>query len=149
MDKVSKTPRTNEARISAWGEGGIEVGIGLSVVPVEFCRELERELAAAQAEIERLKKRKDECCNGWGAALKDAVENMDIANEFKRLMEQYRQRADEAYKQSHIDAERYRWLREKIESQDLTIATADSWSLKSWCGDNSDAAIDAAMKEPK
>jgi hypothetical protein len=45
------------------------------------------------------------------------------------------------------DAERYRWLRDKIENQDLTIAVADSWSLRSWSGDNSDAAIDAAMKE--
>ena len=44
------------------------------------------------------------------------------------------------------DAERYRWLRDKIENQDLTIAVADSWSLRSWSGDNSDAAIDAAMK---
>jgi hypothetical protein len=46
-----------------------------------------------------------------------------------------------------LDAERYRWLREKIENQNLTIAVADSWSLRSWSGDNSDASIDAAMKE--
>jgi hypothetical protein len=46
-----------------------------------------------------------------------------------------------------LDAERYRWLREKIENQNLTIAVADSWSLRSWSGDDSDAVIDAAMKE--
>lgn len=62
------------------------------------------ELAAAQAEIERLKKRKDECCNGWGAALKDAVENMEIAQGFKKLMDQYRQREAEANKALRVAA---------------------------------------------
>lgn len=66
--------------------------------------ELERELAAAQDEIERLKKRRDECCNGWGAALKDAVENMEIANDFKHTMEEYRQREADANKALRVAA---------------------------------------------
>lgn len=45
---------------------------------------------------------------------------------------------------ARVDAERYRWLRDKIENQDLVIAKVGSWSLESWSGDNPDAAIDAA-----
>jgi len=52
---MSDTPRTDAARISAWGESGIENSIGFSAIPVEFARQLERELAEAQAEITRLK----------------------------------------------------------------------------------------------
>jgi hypothetical protein len=49
----SNTPRTDAARISAWGEGGIAGSIGFSAIPVEFCRELERELAAAIAQRDK------------------------------------------------------------------------------------------------
>ena len=48
------TPRTDAARISAWGEGGIEGSIGFSTIPVEFCRELERELAAKVFEYDNV-----------------------------------------------------------------------------------------------
>ena len=43
-----------------------------------------------------------------------------------------------------VDAERYRWLRDKVQNQDLVIAKVGSWSLESWSGDDPDAAIDAA-----
>ena len=49
----SNTPRTDAARISAWGEGGIEGSIGFSAIPVEFCHELERGLAAAIAQRDK------------------------------------------------------------------------------------------------
>ena len=52
-EPAGNTPRTDAARISAWGEGGIEGGIGFSAIPVEFCRQLERELAAAQAQRDK------------------------------------------------------------------------------------------------
>lgn len=45
---------------------------------------------------------------------------------------------------ARVDAERYRWLRDKVENQDLVIAKVGSWSLESWSGDSPDAAIDAA-----
>lgn len=43
-----------------------------------------------------------------------------------------------------VDAERYRWLRDKVMNQNLVIAKVGTWSLDSWSGDNTDAAIDAA-----
>lgn len=46
------------------------------------------------------------------------------------------------------DAERYRWLRDQIVMGPLTIATADSWELRPWSGDDPDAVIDAHRKEP-
>lgn len=49
--------------------------------------------------------------------------------------------------QAGRDAARYRWLRDQIVMGPLTIATADSWELRPWSGDDPDAAIDAAMAE--
>lgn len=48
---MSDTPRTDAARISAWGEGGIENSIGFSAIPVEFARQLERELAEVKEQL--------------------------------------------------------------------------------------------------
>ena len=48
---MNDTPRTDAARISAWGEGGIENSIGFSAIPVEFARQLERELAEAKEQL--------------------------------------------------------------------------------------------------
>lgn len=45
------------------------------------------------------------------------------------------------------DAERYRWLREQCQPcNNLTIATASSFGLEPWSGDDPDSEIDAAMK---
>ena len=45
------------------------------------------------------------------------------------------------------DAERYRWLRDRIENKgDMVIAKCSEWSIESWSGDDPDAAIDAAMQ---
>jgi predicted transcriptional regulator len=45
------------------------------------------------------------------------------------------------------DAERYRWLRERIENKgDMVIAKCSELSIESWSGDDPDAAIDAAMQ---
>lgn len=47
----------------------------------------------------------------------------------------------------YMDAERYRWLRDMIKNQDLTIAKVGSWSLESWSGDDPDHYIDTAMEK--
>jgi predicted lipase len=78
------------------------------------------------------------------AALREQLK--DCSAQFDRQQEQLDRNAEQLAA-LRKDAERYRWLRDKIENQDLTIAVADSWSLRSWSGDDSDAAIDAAMKE--
>ena len=47
------------------------------------------------------------------------------------------------------DAERYRWLRERCESNtglQLVIAKVGEWNLESWSWDNPDAVIDAARE---
>ena len=45
------------------------------------------------------------------------------------------------------DAERYRWLRDRIENKgDMVIAKVSEWSIESWSGDDPDAAIDDAMQ---
>jgi len=49
------TPRTDTARISAWGEGGIEGSLGFSAIPVDFARELERENARLREELELIR----------------------------------------------------------------------------------------------
>jgi hypothetical protein len=55
---MSKTPRTDEQAIR------IMFGNLDTIVPVEFARQLETELAEARAEIERLK-----CCTNCGSRL--------------------------------------------------------------------------------
>jgi hypothetical protein len=46
------------------------------------------------------------------------------------------------------DAERYRWLRYRVDSMSLdpplTVAKVMGWGLDAWSGDNLSAAIDAA-----
>ena len=48
---MSDTPKTDAARISAWGEGGIESSIGFTTVPVDFARTLERENATLRQQL--------------------------------------------------------------------------------------------------
>ena len=87
----------------------------------------------------------------------DAKENMEIANEFKCLMEEYRQRAEAAYKQSHIDAidaERYRWLRlQSWHCSPLAVVTKPIEAIKLGydcpSGNRLDALIDDSMREMK
>ena len=55
--------------------------------------------------------------------------------------------AEAAAQELRKDAERYRWLRDMIKNQDLTIAKVGSWSLESWSGDDPDHYIDAAMEK--
>jgi hypothetical protein len=49
------------------------------------------------------------------------------------------------------DAERYRWLREQCQKPvgGLTIATAGTWELGPWSGDDPDEAIDRARRFEK
>lgn len=48
------------------------------------------------------------------------------------------------------DAERYRWLRDRIKNKgDMVIAKCSEWSIESWSGDNPDDAIDTAMQAQK
>lgn len=45
------------------------------------------------------------------------------------------------------DAERYRWLREQIQSGPLVIAKCSAWDIESWSGDDPDTHIDAAIAQ--
>ena len=98
MDKVSDTPRTDANYVCHYGDG-----LG-QWVPREFACELERELAAQKEQMRVLEDEMLALNTMRHEALKDAVENMEIANEFKNLMEQYRQRADEANKALRVAA---------------------------------------------
>ena len=59
--------------------------------------ELERELAAQKEHYRVLEEEMLVLGDERLCATLDAKENMEIANEFKHTMEEYRQRADEAY----------------------------------------------------
>ncbi len=107
--------------------------------------ELNNELGALKEQMRVLEEEMLVLGDEKNAAVLDAKENMEIANEFKKLMEQYRQRAEAAYKQSHIDAVRYRWLRSE-DAVCLFAATIDDGPIN---GEFLDAAIDTAMKEKK
>lgn len=61
----------------------------------------------------------------------------DAVNEIQRL------RAE--LEECRRDAERYRWLREKIENDDFLIARVSDWGFTSWCGDDPDRYIDAVL----
>ena len=112
MDKVIDTPRTSQDALKAQFE------LVRKSYEDKIAR-LERELAASRRETdtltgavldlrEKLAEQKEQmrvledemlALNTMRhEALKDAVENMEIANEFKGLMEQYRQREAEANK---------------------------------------------------
>jgi len=60
----------------------------------------EAELAAQKEQFRVLQDEMLVMMDERNAAVKDANENMDIANEFKCLMEEYRQRAEAAYVES-------------------------------------------------
>ena len=103
MDKVSDTPRTDAEFTDDYYVSGF--------VPTKFAQQLERELAAQN---ERFRVLEDEMLvlgDERLCATLDAKENMEIANEFKGLMEQYRQREAEANKQSHKLEEEFKQYR--------------------------------------
>jgi len=126
MDKVSKTPRTNfvahESGDVEWNKPINRFGRMMAHACI-----LERELAAQKKPCTDAKEQGHGCYRAVKAenelaaqkehyrvleeemlvvnderlcATLDAKENMDIANEFKRLMEQYRQHAEAAYIES-------------------------------------------------
>lgn len=47
------------------------------------------------------------------------------------------------------DAERYRWLREKVAIGRLTVSSVGAFDLMPWSGDDLDGAIDAAHEAKK
>lgn len=81
---MSDTPRTDANYVCHYGDG-----LG-QWVPREFACELERELAAVENEMQVMSDK-------LSCALLEARENMEIANEFKHTMEEYRQREATAY----------------------------------------------------
>ena len=99
MDKVSDTPRTNfvahESVDAEWNRSMNRFGRMLAHACI-----LERELAAQKEQYRVLTDDLLVLGDERNAAVKDAKENMEIANEFKRLMEEYRQRAEAAYVES-------------------------------------------------
>ena len=145
MDKVSDTPRTNFVA-HATGDSEWDRSINRFGRMMAHACILERELTAQKEHYRVLEDEMLVLGDERSAAVLDAKENMEIANEFKCLMEEYRQRAEAAYKQSHMDAERYRWLRERHENTIIDIYNSISPAMKP---ELLDAAIDAAMKEMK
>jgi hypothetical protein len=87
---MSKTPRTDASYVCHYGDG-----LG-QWVPREFACELERELFAQKEQMRVLEDEMLVLGDERNAAVLDAKENMDIANEFKHLMEEYRQREADA-----------------------------------------------------
>ena len=106
---MSDTPRTDAARISAWGEGGIENSIGFSAIPVEFARQLERELVEARGQLH--------LCNidqfTTAAELAELREELNDRRKFAYAVEQaldgLKGEYVEIIKELRKDAEKYRW----------------------------------------
>ena len=100
MDKVSDTPRTDAATFYA------ETSVNKTELCVtgEFACELERELAAQKEQLRVLEEEMLVLGDERLCATLDAKENMEIANDFKHTMEDYRQRADEANKALRVAA---------------------------------------------
>ena len=71
----------------------------------------------------------------------DRSKQIDDADEVLGLIEALQS-------QDREDAERYRWLREQCQKPvgGLTIATAGTWELGPWSGDDPDEAIDRARR---
>ena len=99
MDKVSDTPRTDIRHCDACGQ-------------VKFPSDhWQRKLATLKEQMRVLEEEMLVLGDERNAAVLDAKENMEIANEFKGLMEQYRQREAEANKQSHKLEEEFKQYR--------------------------------------
>jgi len=99
VDKVNETPRTNfvahESVDAEWNRSMNRFGRMLAHACI-----LERELAEQKEQFRVLEDELLVLGDERNAAVRDAKENMDIANEFKHLMEEYRQRAEAAYVES-------------------------------------------------
>ena len=88
MDKVSDTPRTDR----------VQKFTPIGTVWLNHAKNLERELAAQKEQYRVLTDEMLVLGDERNAAVLDAKENMEIANEFKHTMEEYRQREAEANK---------------------------------------------------
>ena len=106
MDKVSDTPRTDAFISKFYKSRPLSSGSRhrTDVELHDFSRQLERELAAQKEHYRVLEEEMLVLNTMRHEALKDAVENMEIAQEFKKLMEQYRQREAEANKALRVAA---------------------------------------------
>jgi len=107
----------------------------------ERARKAEAEIERLQAELAEAKKFKDGMLDVLGGACPKDHRATPV-EEFKGCTPCLRAELAECKR----DAERYRWLREKIENDDFLIARASEWCLTSWCGDDPDIYIDAARK---
>jgi chromosome segregation ATPase len=87
----------------------------------------------------------------------DSESEARIANEWLSAMSQACDEAHDQFQRAEAenaalreDAERYRWLRYRVDSMSLdpplTVAKVMGWGLDAWSGDNLSAAIDAARK---
>ena len=156
MDKVSDTPRTDANYVCHYGDG-----LG-QWVPREFAQQLERELAAQKEQLrlcnvdqfsteaelaaqkEQMRVLEDEMLalnTMRHEALKDAVENMEIANEFKGLMEEYRQRADEAYVELERIVKMLALANEQIKENAKALRVATEMLASQYYCDSSPAEV--------
>jgi len=141
---MSDTPRTD----AEWTDDYYCSGY----VPTEFARQLERELAEAQAEIARLKgeaesleKVFDRTCEH----LAEAKEELNDRRKFAYAVEQALDGVKGDYVEIIValrkDAERYRWMRERHENTIMDIYNSISPAMIK--PELLDAAVDAEMKE--
>jgi hypothetical protein len=142
----SNTPRTDAARISAWGEGGIAGSIGFSAIPVCFARQLERELAAAIAQRDNAREEAAKGlmdCKGYSLYPDGTLRPAHGLGEWVRAIDYDKLHATATTAQA--DAERYRWLR----AHDVLCWSREGAGrapIETSHGKKLDAAIDAAMK---
>jgi chromosome segregation ATPase len=147
---MSDTPRT-EAIEDQYFENSI-CGDEIFV----HARKLERELAAAQAEIVRLKGEAESWEKVFDRTCEHLAEAKEELNDKRKFCYAVEQALDgmkgdyvEIIKELRKDAERYRWLRSQT-MQDGGYWVAHGYlriGLSQWSGAPLDDAIDAAMKE--
>ena len=98
---MSDTPRTDD-------QIGYD-GSTMSAIRIEFCRQLERELNAANDRIQRLEEELMDTKNKHAVLVADVVLNEDRADRIKRLEEA----GDAMYLNGCYNEESRAWLRER------------------------------------
>src|SRR5574343_1773034 len=114
---------------------------------LKWCRE---RIAALEAERDQLLARIEDTDSAENKALKRTVtmcqlELRCIANAVDDPRDNLTLTTAECIEALKKDAERYRWLREKIENDDFVVARVSDWGFTSWSGDDPDRYIDEAL----
>ena len=103
--------------------------------------ELERELAAQKEHYRVLEEEMLVLGDERLCATLDAKENMEIANEFKHTMEEYRQRADEAYVELERIVKMLALANEQIKENAKALRVATEMLASQYYCDSSPAEV--------